>query len=616
MKKVLFAWMTVAAATLIFSCNKETPAPEMPLHKVSATVSASVDESMSKTVLGSDGLTIAWDGTESIAIFDGISATPNKFDAASAGATTSFSGEVTDGASAFILVYPYQSDAVVNYGSTPRTVVVDIPSVQYAVKGGFDPRAAFAVGDAASLDDPVSMRNLFALLKVEVDVDGVTGIAVSAANRKVAGSTELRIDTNGSANGTGTTSNTVLLRNEDDSPLEQGFYYIVIRPSSETSPYTGFQMTVNKGSKSGTRSASNDMIVARNTVLSIGKVSSVTFETSRYAAYMAGENITIGNTTINKGTFGDATLLTAEDAVVALNKNSLEAGGVYFLKAVGTGSFSNTNNPTITKNTYLLSDGDERVKVAMTNAFNLADNGVLGLQGLDLSISGKDYFFYVNKNTSASMDSFVMDDCAVASPKYMISTGSSYAAYGVKHISITNSDFKISVATNLVNVSSGYSGITEYETFLFTGNTVYSSTGSNILTTVLGYTGTSGNAMVATVSNNLFYNTVNGGNFKHNTLASATATKNVFWAVDGTDPGANAKLWGMKTKAAIPTVNVTDNVAYGTLASGRKWVIADSTVDTGMEALTVLDTNPIATADVATGTFTMEAGYESYGPQR
>ena len=121
--------------------------------------------------------------------------------------------------------------------------------------------------------------------------------------------------------------------------------------------------------------------------------------------------------------------------------------------------------------------------------------------------------------------------------------------------------------------------------------------------------------MTMSVNNNLFYNVVSGGCFKHNTLVSASATKNVLWVVDGTDPEANAKLWGMKSKVAIPTVSVTDNIAFGTLATGRKWAIADDTVNTGMEALQVAESNPIATADVTTGTFTMAAGYTSYGPQ-
>ena len=623
MKRNILICLAAFAALMSVSCEKAEPNPA-PVQKSPASITVEVDDALTKTVLGGDdGLSILWDGSESIGVFDGIAAAPNKFDAASAGASTSFTGAVSDGAENFIIFYPYQADATVSDAAT-ATIQVQIPAVQKAVKNGFDPAAGLSAIQVTSLDGSITLKNQFALLKVNVDQDGVSAITVSATNRKLAGGIALKVSTNGGSNSTLVpTSNSVTLKNADDSALEQGIYYIAVRPSSTTSPYTGFKMEVVKNGVSKTRSANNDLIVARNHILSIGKVSALFEEggdepshDGRYEAYMAGEDIVIGNVTINRSTHGSATLLTAEDAVVALSKSSLEAGGVYFLKAVGTGSFSNTNNPTITKGTYLLSDTDERVPVSMTNTFNLADNGVLGLQGLDLTISGKDYFFVVNKNTSTSFDTFVMDDCAVASPKSMISTNGSYTTYGIKHIVITRSDFKISVATNLVNISSTYTGISVYESFLFTDNTIYSSTGSNILTTVFGYTGTSGNAMVATVSNNLFYNTVNGGNFKHNTLASATATKNVFWAVDGTDPGANAKLWGMKTKVAIPTVAVTDNVAYGTLASGRKWVIADSTVDTGMEALTVLDTNPIATADEATGTFTMATGYESYGPQR
>ena len=121
--------------------------------------------------------------------------------------------------------------------------------------------------------------------------------------------------------------------------------------------------------------------------------------------------------------------------------------------------------------------------------------------------------------------------------------------------------------------------------------------------------------MEAVVNNNIFYNVVNGGNFKHNTLKSAEANYNVFWAVDGTDPGANAKLWSMKTKAVIGSVSVDHNIAYGTLAEGRSWTIADSTTNTGMGSLQVESTNPLALVDVDNGTFIMASGYEKYGPQ-
>lgn len=619
MKRFILISFAALAALLASSCEKEAKT-SAPVAKVPATLSVNLDD-VTKTALDEDGLSILWEGTESIGVFDGIATAPNKFDATSAGATTSFTGEVSAGAENFIVFYPYQAESVVS-DVTNSTIKVRMPAVQQAVKNGFDPAAGLAARVVTSLSDPVKLYNQFSLLKVNVDQDGITAITVSATNRKLAGGIALKVSTNGGSNGDAPTSNSVTLKNADDSALEQGFYYIAVRPSSTTSPYEGFAMEVVKNGVTKTRTASNNLVVARNHILSIGKVSTLFEEggdepsyEGRYDAYMDGEDIVIGSVTLNKATHGNATLLTAEDEVVTLNKTSMQNGGVYFLRAVGTGSFKLDTNPDIKNSTYVLCDGDERVNILLTNTFNLADNGILGLQGLAITVSGKDYIASVKNNSSASFDTFLMDDCSVDCPKSLISTNSSYASFGVKHIAITRSSFKISVATNLVTITSTYSGISAYESFVFSHNVVYSSIGSNILTTIFNYTGTTGNQMQATVNNNLFYNVVNGGIFKHNTLASATATKNVFWAKDGTDPGANAKLWGMKTKAAIPAVNVTDNIAYGTLATDRKWVIADDKVNTGMDALQVAESNPIASADVTTGTFTMATGYTSYGPQ-
>ena len=490
MKRYTLISLAALAALLTVSCQKEIPSPA-PAAKVPATLSVGLDD-VTKTALDEDGLSIVWEGTESIGVFDGIAAAPNKFDATSAGATTSFTGEVSEGAENFIVFYPYQAEAVVSDAAT-ATIKVRMPSVQQAVKNGYDPAAGLSALQVESLDGAVKLKNQFSLLKVNVDQDGVTAITVSATNRKLAGGIALKVSTNGSSNGDAPTSNSVTLKNADDSALEQGFYYIAVRPSSDTSPYEGFKMEVVKSGVSKTRSASNNLVVARNHVLSIGKVSTLFDEggddptptyNGRYEAYMAGEDITIGGVTLNRDTHGDATLLTAEDAVVDLNKTSLQNGGVFFLRAVGTGSFNNPNNPDIRNATYLLSDGDERVNVVFPNTFNLADNGVLGLQGLAITVSGKDYIAAVNKNTSDNFDTFIMDDCSVVCPKSLISTNSGFSSFGIRHISITRSSFKISVATNLVTITSTYTGITAYETFVFNHNVVYSSTGSNILTTI------------------------------------------------------------------------------------------------------------------------------------
>ena len=235
MKRNILICLAAFAALISVSCEKAESNPAS-LQKSPASITVEVDDALTRTVLGSDGLSILWDGTESIGVFDGIAAAPNKFDAASAGISTSFSGEVSDGAENFIIFYPYQADATVSDAAT-ATIQVQIPAVQKAVKNGFDPAAGLSAIQATSLDGPITLKNQFALLKVNVDQDGVTAITVSADNRKLAGGIALKVSTNGGSNGTLVpTSNSVTLKNADDSALEQGIYYIAVRPSSTTSP--------------------------------------------------------------------------------------------------------------------------------------------------------------------------------------------------------------------------------------------------------------------------------------------------------------------------------------------------------------------------------------------
>lgn len=628
MKRNILIFLAAFAALLTVSCEKPEPEKKpATLLKSPARITVGVDDALTKTVLGEDGLSILWDGTESLGVFDGIATAPNKFDAASAGATTSFTGEVSDGAENFIVFYPYQAEAVVSDAST-STIKVRMPAVQQAVKDGFDPAAGLAARLVTSLDEPVKLYNQFALLKVNVDQDGVTAITVSATNRKLAGGIALKVSTNGGSNGDAPTSNSVTLKNADDSALEQGLYYIAVRPSSTTSPYQGFAMEVVKNGVSKTRTASNNLVVARNHILSIGKVSALfeeggdePFYDSRYEAYMAGKDIVIGGVTLNRTTHGSATLLTAEDTPVVINKSQIEGGGVVFLK----GSFSTNTNPTISsKDLYLIADSDENADLALGNVFNIAGKSLM-MYGLNLTMTGgKSSFLSVNKNASGvNMESFVMDHCLVTggTATSFISTNSSYTVYGVKNISITNSKFAISVATNIVNVSSTYAGISVYKSLVFNDNYVYSTTDANVATSVFGYSGTVDGQMSVSLNRNLFYNTAVAGTIKHYTLLSATASKNLYWTVDASGLKANPKMFGMGHKVPIATVNVTDNVAYGPVASGKRWSIADSGENsepgpnTGMEAITVPETDPIATADVTTGTFTMATGYTSYGPQ-
>lgn len=628
MKKFyLIAAALIAAFTV--SCTKEEQMQKEYIEPgmVKMTFRASAEGAGSKAVLNSDGKTIEWEGTEQIAVFDGIKSSANVFTANSAGGTTSFTGSVTDGATEFVAVYP-ASAAVSLADSGDKPISAIIPNVQEATLNSFDPAAALYVASSTDIDAAFSFKAAFALLKVNVNVDDVVAVVVENTKNNFAGSVSLNTSA-GVSNGDGTTYKSVSLRKSDGSVLAKGTYYVVIRHLGASSTYENFKLSyITSDAMTGERSTStviDNALLARKMVLNIGDLSSVpSTGQSWYKYYQAGFDITVGSKTINVSTDGAATLWTADNAVYAMTKSPIESGGIFFLKAVGTGTFNQPNNPTVNAKVCFISDTDNNVDMTFANVFNLADDGILCFKGVNATMTGgKSSFLSVNKNTSKSASDVIIDHSKFVlsgSTKYVIATNSSFTTYGVKNIEMVNCRFAVGVdGSNLVNVTKTFTGISEYKSMTFSNNYSYSTTGANLAFSIFAYSPDSANEygadMAVVINNNLFYNAVAAGTFKHNTLASVSATKNVYSTVDASALDSNAKMFGMKTKAAIPSVSVTDNVGYGTLADEKKWTIADATINTGMDNIITAASDPVASANTTTGVFTMASGYESYGPQ-
>ena len=635
MKRNILIFLAAFAALLTVSCEKPEPEKKpASLLKSPARITVSVDDALTKTALGSDGLSILWEGTESLGVFDGIATAPNKFDAASAGATTSFTGEVSDGAENFIVFYPYQAEAVVSDAST-STIKVRMPAVQQAVKDGFDPAAGLAARLVTSLDEPVKLYNQFALLKVNVDQDGVTAITVSATNRKLAGGIALKVSTNGGSNGDAPTSNSVTLKNADDSALEQGFYYIAVRPSSTTSPYEGFAMEVVKNGVSKTRTASNNLVVARNHILSIGKVSTLFDEGgepvepvtgSRYEAYMAWQDITIGGITINRSTLGDATLLTASSAATPIAKNAFSNGGVYFLDASEEdASFLNSNDNALKEDTYLISNTEEKVTFCISKALKMQGGSLLFK---DLIIDQTSYSGVngvSNSGATSNAEYLVFDGCEIKGLQKIFFSSASGVNFGVENFIAVNSKFAVGAKVALFSVNSSVTDAADYKNVVFRNNVVYSYTArTNWQTPVYAFNNTTpdqpNDQMKIIAENNIFYNVASsGGLFKSYKLGEVIASKNLLWITDGQIAGGDAKLFGCSSKTP-PTVSsgVTDNIAYGQpmkdASNNSKWSVAESKVKGDMQDLTVLDEDPLESFDVATGSYVLKSSYASYGP--
>ena len=631
--KLSYVLAAAIAAFSIVACEKEAAIDTPNGDEVEVQTPGLVKKTFYATVEGSEPATKAllydtnktkWESTDAISVFVDDNTTNYEMTASAEGASTGFTGTIADGSN-YIAVYPYSS-SIVFTPANAKPVEYSIPSVQEATLDSFDPKAAVFIADTDDKSDNLTFKAAFALLKVSVDKDNVLAVYVENATLPMSGS--IAINTSAEVeDGSRDKFTWVSLKKSDGTALVQGDYYIVVR-YLDAAPYETFKLTyIQDDATSNTRSAASlpAASLGRNDILRLGSLTSIdakyTPAVSWFNYYQACLNLTIGSKTINRTIDGDATLWTANNDAVEMQKTPIQAGGAFFLKAIGTGTFSNSYNPSIIAPTYFISDGDAKVQINMTQVMNLAE-GALYLKGLSLGISGKSAFFTVNKNESSSMTEFIVDDCYVnQNVASFVSTNSSYPTYGVEHVEIVNSAFAIGTNANIVNVSSSYAGATVYKEFIFNNNYVYGTGGSNSTTSVFSYTGTDAGAEMNTIAinNNLFYNAANSGIMKFNKSVNVEAKNNLIWVTDGTfwknDKGeyTNGKLFGLKS-APTGTVSVSDNAVYGTLEGGS-WVIADSAVRPKMSAISVLETDPITSANVSTGTFTMAAGYESYGPQ-
>ena len=235
-----------------------------------------------------------------------------------------------------------------------------------------------------------------------------------------------------------------------------------------------------------------------------------------------------------------------------------------------------------------------------------------------------------NSGASSNSEYLVIDGCDIRRLAKIFFSSASGVNYGVENIIIVDSKIGFGAKVTLFSVNSTVTDAKDYKRIVFRNNVVYScSDGTNYAGGVFAFNSKTADEpndqMVAEVYNNLFYNVAtSSGLFKGYRFGEVKASKNLLWAVDGSNAGGNSKLIAHSPdtkQSVIVGTAVTDNIAYGTLApkdgNPCNWVTADSAVIGDMEPLTVLteENNPIVSFDAATGSYVMAPGYTSYGPQ-
>ena len=651
MKKInLFA--ALAAALSLLACTKEKVAPEqnegIDDGLVPFSFYATVDNSEgddSKVFINSETGKVNWKSGDKLSVFDNADsyATNHMFTANADGAAVSFNGSLNAEFTAFTAIYPYSEDIVYDSGAS-NPIAYDIPVIQEAVKGSFDPKAARYVATGTNLSDNLSFKAAFALLKVNVDVEDVVALYVENTSRDMSGS--VTISTGGGVgNGTGTRYRRITLKKSDDSVLEQGDYYIVVRflnPDNLDQKYSNFKLTYIKEDASClTRAAASDVLgahVARGTVANLGSLSSFTGTpaVSWYTYYQAGLDVTIAGVTVNRMEDGDATLVSAaSSAQLPLDTK------VNFLQP---GNHTNTNMQKPSHAVIMMSNDPTNKAVLLPDkTWAMQDFAVSDII-IDLTNqAGASMFSNAGDNITCTAKFFNLDKCLISVPAtnkavktlYATNSGSAYLNYSVESFSITNCKIitpgasssapSVNLLSTLISINSSHTKTHEIKKLVFSNNLFYCTSGG-YSSQIFNYSGSASSSNESdwgfdvVLNNNVLYNVANSNGYVRNKwIASLNIENNVFCIPNSYEVGGDPKIYNMVTDpTSKPSGTVKNNIVIGTPGSSKVWKLTNNAARTvvGAEDLSLLtEAEVFSSVNVSTGVFTMALGYEEYGPQ-
>ncbi len=648
--KKMYVFAAFVAAVCLYACNKEIAAPEQNEGLVPFSFYATVDNSEgedSKVFINTETGKVNWKSGDKLSVFDNADnyATNHVFTANTDGDAVSFDGSLNAGFENFTAIYPYSEGIVYNKDES-NPIAYDIPVIQEAVKGSFDPKAARYVATGTNLSDNLSFKAAFALLKVKVDIDDVVALYVENTTRDMSGS--VTISTGGGVgNGTGTRYRRITLKKSDDSVLEQGDYYIVVRflnPDNPDQKYSNFKLTYIKEDASClTRAASSDVLgthVARGTVANLGSLSSFTGTpaVSWYSYYQAGYDIQIGSKTINRFTEGDATMIINASVSDAYDFRSAVSSktGVFFFKTAG-GAFTNASTISITQNLYLLNDSNTKVLFTNQNKSWNFMNGSLFLKGLSFDVSGRTggALFSNASGVTAASDDFIMENCVFyGMTKNLYAPNSEYKGYIVHRLEAVGCSFAYNLPSTNIDMINMSAATQPYDLqyFVFKNNLVYNSTGTNTTrVTVLSMPAYVAGTYIldANITKNLMVNAVGASNglWAFTDVASLEIKNNISY--DGNSYGSNCNLFVINnTVTTISDLELSDNICIG-LHSDKKWTYTNGTISTltNVKAALPNGTNQITKSEASSvfGTlpsitdgeisYSLLPAYSTIGPQ-
>ena len=142
-----------------------------------------------RTVLGSDGVTVTWQANDKIGIgFKGYQPKNYPFTTPTSGSDVRFWGQAPNVNNAsYFMMYPYQQDAKISANSNTQAIYeYNFPKDQNAIAGTFDPKANVSVGIIPQRGKPFIAYNVGGLLRFTIkgtsDVKQVKLLSIGQEN--------------------------------------------------------------------------------------------------------------------------------------------------------------------------------------------------------------------------------------------------------------------------------------------------------------------------------------------------------------------------------------------------------------------------------------------------
>ncbi len=619
MKKTFVIFSVAMMIFVVSACTKEQ-------NRNSGVVAGPITVKLkvntdTKSQLGADFKTVKWAEGDKIGILDPTSNTAMPTGYAINTVDNTVTVQVPAGAKSFYGLYPYNNAATIA-GSKLTT---NFPSEQTAVAGNMPNNANVAVGFANINDASITFMNIGAILSFSLDYDDITSVILSS-NNNVPISGELDIDYN-SGNPTVTfsqnsanTSQSVVLKNGDGSALTRNArYYMVVAPQTLAKGLS--LILVKSDGTTAVKKSTAAVTIVRNQNINLGAISGLTFGNSLYAKYQAGQDVVIAGKTYNKTTNGEALLLDSginPDLYTSINGK----GGVFFLE--GDTDFMNSNTaPWVLDKEIILCSNQPSNPVTFKPSGKCLSlkKGSLTLCSINWDLSSQTGYLFNNSKGSEDYEALVFYNCIISNVSANLLFASNEPTAGISKISVTNCRIQMTVGNSLFNARE-CSKMYKYKNVIFDNNVMYSNTPVNAQ--VFNYANKTPQDDTATwdcsisMKNNIFYNIYStNGLIRHYILSSLESGHNIY---NTTTCGKGSKsFYIFGNKPASSTINNSKDVLKTTQVSGKEWAYNGK----GMwNAAGITNYIPIESSEIfsdfntTTGEYTLNSGYESYGPQK